>query len=80
VITHESDYDEENVVGDLFDENDVFQTRVEVPKYSSWYRYSSFYGFKNNALYKKNHFYTIEVDESEENFYVKRYKMIWKNK
>jgi hypothetical protein len=80
VITHESDYDEENVVGDLFDENDVFQTRVEVPKYSGWYRYSSFYGFKNNALYKKNHFYTIEVDESEENFYVKRYKMIWDDK
>ncbi len=77
VITHENEYDEETLAGDLFDEKGVYQTKVNVPKYYGCYRYTEFYGIKKNALYKKNHLYTIESDENEENFYVKRYKMIW---
>lgn len=56
-----------------------FDLKVNVPKYYGWYRYTEFFGIKKNALYKKNHFYTIESDENEENFYVKRYKMILNN-
>ena len=77
VITHENDYDEETLAGDLFDEKGVYQTKVNVPKYYGWYRYTEFFGIKKNALYKKSHLYTIESDENEENFYIKRYKMIW---
>jgi len=80
VITHENDYDKNTLAGDLYDEKGIFQNRVEVPKYYEWYMYTSFYGIKKKALYKKNHLYTIETDESEENLYVKRYKMIWENR
>lgn len=80
IITHESDYNEEALIGDLFDEKGVYQTNVNVPKYYLWHMYTSFYGIKKKALWKKNHFYTIESDENEENFYVKRYKMIWNDK
>ncbi len=77
VITHENDYDEETLAGDLFDEKGVYQTKVNVPKYYGCFRYTEFYGIKKKGLYKKNHFYTIESDEYEENFCVKRYEMIW---
>lgn len=80
VVTHENGYDKETLVADLFDEKGIFQTRVEVPKYYQWNIDISTSIMKKKAVYKKNHFYTIEADGSEENFYVKRYKMIWKNK
>ncbi len=80
VITHENDYDEETLAGDLYDEKGIFQNKAEVPKYYEWHMYTSFYGIKKKALYKKNHFYTIESDENEENFYVRRYKMSWNEK
>jgi len=80
VITHENDYEEEVLAGDLFNERGIYLTRVNVPKYHEWYKYTSFYGIKKKALYKKDHFYIIESDKNEENFYVKRYKMIWNDK
>lgn len=78
VITYENDFDEETLAGDLFNEKGIFLNRVGVPKYYNWYYL--FAALKSNAIYKNKHFYTIETDESEENFYVKRYKTIWKNK
>lgn len=77
VITYENDFDEETLAGDLFDEKGIFQNRVEVPKYYNWYYL--FAALKSNVIYKNKNFYTIETDESEENFYVKRYKMILSN-
>lgn len=77
VITHENDYDEKTLAGNLFDDNGIFQNRVDVPKYYLWNIDISTSIIKKNALYKKNHFYTIESDKNEENFYVKRYKVIW---
>jgi hypothetical protein len=77
VITYENDFDEETLAGDLFDERGIFQNRVEVPKYYNWYYL--FAALKSNVIYKNKNFYTIETDENEENFYVKRYKMILSN-
>jgi len=77
VITHENDYDEETLAGDLYDEKGIFQNRVEVPIYYLWNIDTYTSHIKKKALYKKNHFYTIESDKNEENFYVKRYKVIW---
>ena len=75
VITFEDDFDKRTLAGDLFDENGIFQARVEVPKYYRWFDLMG--PGNSNALVKGNHFYTIEADETEENFYVKRYKIIW---
>jgi len=80
VITHENDYDKETLAGDLFNEKGIFQNRVEVPKYYQWWNNTEFYGLKKKALYRKDHFYIIDADKSEENFYVKRYKIVWTNK
>lgn len=75
VITFENDIDEEFLSGDLFDEKGIFLARVEVPKYYRWFELIGPGG--SNALVKNNYFYTIEADQSEENFWVKRYKIIW---
>lgn len=80
VITHQNDYDKNTLAGDLFNEKGIFQNRVEVPKYYQWWNNTEFYGLKKKALYKKDHFYIIDTDKSEENFFIKRYRIIWTNK
>ncbi|UCC40578.1 MAG: hypothetical protein JSV96_03790 [Candidatus Aminicenantes bacterium] len=75
VITFENEYDKRTLAGDLFDEKGIFQARVEVPKYYRWFDLMG--PGESNAVVKKKHFYTIEADEAEENFYVKRYIMTW---
>lgn len=75
VITFKNDFDKRTLAGDLFDEDGIFQARVEVPKYYRWFDLMG--PGNSNALVKGNHFYTIEADETEENFYIRRYKMVW---
>ena len=77
VITFENDDDEPNLSGDIFNEKGVYIAKVQVPKYYGWYYLREPFSNKNNAVYKNNHFYSIEADEYGEYFYVKRYKMIW---
>lgn len=74
-MTFENNYEEKTLAGELFDESGIFQTRVEVPKYYGWFDLMG--PIDSFACVKKDHFYKIETDESEEHFYVKRYKMIW---
>ena len=75
LITFENDIDEELQAGDLFDEKGIYLAGVEVPKYYRWFELIGPGG--SNALVKNNYFYPIEADQPEENFYVKRYKVIW---
>lgn len=74
VVTFENDDDEPTLAGDLFDERGVYRARVQIPKYFSWYALVQ--PKKSNAVYKNGYFYTIESDQDEENFYLKRYKLI----
>lgn len=75
VITFENDFDKLTLAGDLFDEKGIFQCRIEVPKYYRWFELVG--PGTSNAFAKGDSFYTIETDSIEENFYVKRYKVIW---
>lgn len=54
------------------EEAEIYVARVEVPKYYRWFELIG--SGRSNALIWNNYFYTIEADEAEENFYVKRYK------
>lgn len=74
VITFESK-DETYLSGDLFDDDGIFLTGVKVPKYFNWNILDS--PNKTNAVYKNKSFYTIESEEDETIFYVRRYKMIF---
>jgi hypothetical protein len=76
VITFESELDRSSLSGELFDDQGVFQARVEVPKYDDWF---SLIGTREigKAMVEGDSFYTIEADAAEEIFSVKRYKMIW---
>ena len=74
VITFENDYEDATIAGDIFDNNGNYRGRIDVPKYYWWY--SLWNGWKNKAQYKNGYFYTIETDDAEENFCIKRYKMI----
>lgn len=76
VITFENALDKDSLSGDLFDDEGIFQARVEVPKYDDWYSLIGPRGI-GKALAEGNYFYTIEADAAEEVFSVKRYKMIW---
>lgn len=76
VVTYENSDDTPTLAGDLIDEKGVYRARVQVPKYHYWYWL--FQATKSMAVYKNNNFYTIEADEDEENYWVKRYRMDWK--
>jgi len=73
VITFESGLDDNFLLGDLFDDKGMYLARVQVPKYYRW-NYLIQPNIKG-AVLKNNCFYTIESDENEECFWVKRYKI-----
>jgi hypothetical protein len=75
VITFEGKHNDGYLTGDLFDNDGIYLCRVEVPLYYQLDRL--FFAVKNQALCKKDNLYVIQVDEFEENFYVKRYKIKW---
>ena len=76
VVTFENDDDELTLGGDLFDDRGIYRARVQIPKYSNWNDLVQ--PKKSNAVYRNGHFYTIESDQDEEHFFLKRYKIIWK--
>jgi hypothetical protein len=75
VVTFESKSDDLTLAGDLFDDKGIYRARIRVPKYYRWDHLLS--PSKNYAINKNSYLYTLEADAEEENFYVKRYKMIW---
>jgi hypothetical protein len=75
VITFESALEAKSLVGDVFDEKGIYRARVEVPVYAGWDDLVQ--PRKGWARSKNNRFYTIESDEAGENYFIKRYKMIW---
>lgn len=77
VVTFRNDNDAPFLSGDLFDENGHLIGQVDVPKFSGWHFMSA--PSKRRALMMNNKFYTIVVDENEEKFWVKRYKVTWNN-
>jgi hypothetical protein len=76
VVTYENGDDVPTLAGDLFDDQGTYRARVRVPKYHFWYWL--FQLTKSHAVYKNDHFYTIETDRTGEKFFLKRYKMIWR--
>jgi len=74
VVTFESVGD--TLSGDVFDNTGRFLTTVKVPEYYRWDILDS--PAKTNAVVKGGRFYTIEADEDEDNFYVRRYKLLMK--
>ena len=75
VVTFESGEDDNFLLGDLFDDKGMYLARVQIPKYFRW-NYLIQPNIKG-AVLKNNKFYTIETDEYEEKFWVKRYKITW---
>ena len=73
VITFESMEEDRFLIGDVFDGEGIYRARVHVPKYDRWNFLLA--PSKGKAVYKNGYFYSIESDESEENFWVKRYKV-----
>lgn len=73
VITFESFQEDAYLIGDVFDGDGIFRARVQVPRYHDWNFLLA--PRKGRAIYKNGHFYTIESDEYEENFWIKRYKL-----
>jgi len=79
VLTYDYDDPEHQTIkADLFDEKGVYLTEVEVPKYSFSYTNRPDYYFAKSIALKKDYFYSVEVGDNLENYYVKRYKIIWK--
>jgi hypothetical protein len=70
VVTFENDISSSTLAGDLFDDKGLYRARIQIPKYYRWNFLLA--PSENNAIYRNNYFYTIEADETEENFYVKR--------
>jgi len=75
VVTFESSENDDYLIGDLFDDAGIYKAQVKVPKYYRW-NYLIQPNIKG-AVLKNNSFYTIESDENEEFFWVKRYKVTW---
>ena len=74
-VTFESDPGAKSLVGDLFDDKGIYRGSVQVPSYADWD--GLLVPRKGQAVLKGNHFYTVESDEAEEKYFVKRYRMIW---
>lgn len=74
VITHENAYDDRMIAGDLFSSRGDYLNRVQVPRYYLWNFVTHPLG-KKMALYKNGNFYTIEANEAEDRFFVKKYRV-----
>jgi hypothetical protein len=72
-VTFESGEDDNFLLGDVFDDKGIYKAQVQVPKYYRWNYLIA--PSKRGAVLKNNCFYTIESDENEEHFWVKRYKI-----
>ena len=75
VVTFESGEDDDYLLGDIFNDAGIYEAQVKVPKYYRWNYLIA--PSKRGAILKNNCFYTIESDENEELFWVKRYKVAW---
>jgi hypothetical protein len=75
-VTFESGPGSRSLIGDVFDEHGVFRGRARVPVFDGWD--GLMVPALARAVCRGDSFYTIEMDETEENYFVKRYKMIWK--
>lgn|GEM_PF-1403834 len=81
VLTYKYDDGNHNtILADLFDEKGIFVSTVEVPPYFSPYISDPGF-FKSNAqaLYKRNYFYTITMDEDSEKFTLTSYRISFSN-
>lgn len=79
VLTYDYDKPEHQTIqADLFDEKGTYITKVEVPRYSFSYTNRPDYYFAKSRGLKKDYFYSAEIDDNLENYYVKRYKIVWK--
>lgn len=74
VLTHENPYNDKMIAGDIFNSQGDYLNRVQVPRYYLWNFVTHPLG-KKMALYKNGNFYTIEADEVEDRFFVKRYRV-----
>ncbi|MGB8959345.1 MAG: hypothetical protein WCC00_10105 [Candidatus Aminicenantales bacterium] len=74
VLTHENAYDDRMIAGDLFNSRGDYLNRVQVPRYYLWNFVTHPLG-KKMALYKNGNFYTIEANEAEDRFFVKKYRV-----
>ena len=74
VITFENSGEEVSLIGDVFDEAGIYRAGVRVPKYYRWDFLLA--PHKSGAVYKNGYFYTIESDLHEEDFWIKRYKVV----
>jgi len=75
VVTFEKAGQDLALAGDLFDGGGRFVATVPVPKYYYWDFLLA--PQKSRALVRGDYFYSIEADADEENFWVKRYKIVW---
>lgn len=75
VVTYENPLHSLILKGDLFDNEGNFLSNVDVPRYHNWSHWGIL--FKNGAIYKNNHFYTIEYKD-DDSLIVKRYKVNWR--
>jgi len=75
VVTFEKAGQDMALAGDLFDGGGRLVATVPVPKYYNWDFLLA--PMKSRALVNGDYFYTIEADADEENFWVKRYKIVW---
>jgi hypothetical protein len=81
VLTYKYDDGNHNtILADLFDEKGIFVSTVEVPTYFSPYISDpGFFKSNTNALYRRNYFYTITMDEDSEKFTLTRYRISFSN-
>jgi hypothetical protein len=75
VVTFEKAGQDTALAGDLFDGGGRLVATVSVPKYYNWDFLLA--PQKSRALVRGDYFYAIEADADEENFWVKRYKIVW---
>jgi hypothetical protein len=75
VVTFEKAGQDMALAGDLFDGGGRLVATVAVPRYYHWDFLLA--PQKSMALVRGDYFYTIEADADEENFWVKRYKIVW---
>ncbi len=77
VLTYKyDDGKHKTIFADLFDDKGIFVSTVEVPTYDRPYiSDTGFFKRNTEALFRKNYFYTITMDEDSEKFTLTRYKI-----
>jgi hypothetical protein len=75
-VTFDSPADSNFLLGDVFDTDGIYRGRVQVPLFDNWD--GLLQPTSPRAICRGNNFYAIVTDETEEKYFVKRYKIIWK--